>query len=90
MEKLSITVTEEQAALIQSKVDSGQYGSASEVIRAGLRSLERDEELHREQIESIRARVQASINDTRPRVSMDEMHAHAAELSRRARERGFR
>lgn len=90
MEKLSITVTEEQAALIQSKVDSGEFGSVSEVVRAGLRSLERDDELHRERIEAIRARIKSAVDDPRPRVSEEEMHDFIVGLGDRARKRGFR
>jgi antitoxin ParD1/3/4 len=71
--KLSITVTAEQARRIAERVQSGEYASASEVIREGLRSLERDEREHREVIEVIRARVDASLADTRPRLSLDDV-----------------
>ncbi|MEZ2354883.1 type II toxin-antitoxin system ParD family antitoxin [Caballeronia sp. RCC_10] len=37
---LSISVTERLAAFIKQEVDGGRYGSASEVVRAGLRLLE--------------------------------------------------
>jgi antitoxin ParD1/3/4 len=41
--KRSIRLPAEQAAYIDAKVKSGEYASASEVIRAGLRALsERD------------------------------------------------
>ncbi len=49
-EKLSVTVTAEQARKIREMVRSGAYASTSEVVRAGLRSLERDEEERRERL----------------------------------------
>ncbi|MGI4794250.1 MAG: type II toxin-antitoxin system ParD family antitoxin [Janthinobacterium lividum] len=41
---LTISLTPELANLVASKVASGLYGSASEVIRAGLRLLAMDAE----------------------------------------------
>ena len=41
--KRTFSLTEEQAAFIDAKVESGGYVSGSEVIREGLRSLQEDE-----------------------------------------------
>ncbi|WP_287063594.1 type II toxin-antitoxin system ParD family antitoxin [Mesorhizobium sp.] len=65
-EKLSVTVTPAMAGMIREKVEDGTFGSASEVIRAALRAFQREEEEHAERMASIRARVKASIEDTRP------------------------
>ncbi len=40
---LSVSLTSELAAFVAEKVGSGRYGSASEVIRMGLRLLEERE-----------------------------------------------
>jgi antitoxin ParD1/3/4 len=47
-EKLSITLPPEMASFIRQKVDSGLYGSNSEIIREALRGLrERERRLER-------------------------------------------
>jgi putative addiction module CopG family antidote len=43
--KKSITLTPEMHEFIRSKVDSGEYGSDSEVIRDGLRALQKRDAL---------------------------------------------
>ena len=46
--KRTVSLPPEQAAFIDEKVESGQFASASEVVRAGLRALqERDEAVER-------------------------------------------
>jgi len=48
IEKRTISLPEEHAAYIDGLVESGQYASASEVVRAGLRALqERDRAVER-------------------------------------------
>lgn len=71
-EKLSVTVTPAMASMIREKVEDGSYGTASEVIRAALRALQRDDEEHAERMASIRARIKASIEDDKPPVPLDE------------------
>jgi antitoxin ParD1/3/4 len=71
-EKLSVTVTPAMARMIREKVENGSYGSASEVIRAALRALQRDDVEHAERMASIRARIRASIEDPRPALPIDE------------------
>lgn len=48
IEKRTISLPSDQAAFIDAKVESGDYASVSEVVRAGLRALkERDEAIER-------------------------------------------
>lgn len=42
--KRTFSLTEEQAAFIDEKVESGGYVSGSEVVREGLRGLQEDED----------------------------------------------
>jgi len=66
VEKISVTVTASMARDIREKVEAGSYASASEVVRAALRALQREDEEHAERLESIRARIRASIEDKGP------------------------
>jgi antitoxin ParD1/3/4 len=72
------------AARAEARVRSGAYSSVSEVVRAGLRALEREEAI----IDAwLRARVEQLANDPRPDIPADEMAAalrarHEARLKR--------
>lgn len=72
VEKLSVTVTAAMARDIRDKIEFGNYASASEVIRAALRALGREEEEHAERMASIKARIRASVEDARPAVALDQ------------------
>jgi antitoxin ParD1/3/4 len=65
-EKLSITLTPQMAKLVRDSVSSGRFASASEVIRDAMRAWQQKEKEHEEAIASIRARVQASLDDPSP------------------------
>jgi len=71
-EKISITLTPEMNRIIKSRVAAGDFASSSELIREALRVWQKREEEHRERLASIRARLQESIDDPRPPLSLDE------------------
>ncbi len=50
-------------------IAQGRYASMSEVVREGLRALERDEKMFNARV---KAMVEESINDPRPCVPLDE------------------
>jgi len=68
-----ITVTlGKQQALLDSRLQSGAYESASEVIRAGLRALDREEAALNE---IMRAKIQEAIDGPRPNVPAADVFA---------------
>lgn len=85
VEKISVTVTAAMARDIRDKVEGGSYASASEVIRAALRALQREDEGHAERLASIKARIKASVEDTRPPVPLsaafERIARHISELA---------
>ena len=57
----NIALTVEQDEFVNSLVKTGQYQSASEVVRAGLRLLDQDLKRHQAELDEIRKRVRTSI-----------------------------
>ena len=72
-QKLSISLPAEVVDAINARVEAGAYGSASDVVQAAMRALSQQDEDSAARIASIRARVQASLDDPRPRLSADEL-----------------
>ena len=64
-EKISITVTPAMKRVLEERVASGQFASASELMREAFRAWHRQQDEHEERLASIRARVQKSIDDPR-------------------------
>ena len=71
-EKLSITLTPQMAKTIRDSVTAGRFASASEVIRDAMRVWQQREDELAERLEVIKARIKASVEDTRPRLDFDE------------------
>lgn len=59
---MNVSLTDELEKLVQKKVDSGRYTSASEVVRAGLRLLEQEDELRETRLAAMRAEIRAGID----------------------------
>jgi len=55
----NINLTPELDQLINAKIQSGQFANANEVLRAGLRALEKDDREDQAKLEALRAAVKA-------------------------------
>lgn len=58
----SISLSEHFVAFIENEVERGRYGSASDVVRAGLRLLEE----HESQLEALRAALVEGVESGEP------------------------
>lgn len=83
---MNISLTPELENYVSSKVQSGMYQTASEVVREGLRLLKEKEELHQQKLTELRAAVQEGIDQAdRGQVSpfnedtLDEVKARGRE-----------
>lgn len=61
VEKISIALTQDMAALVRQAVESGEYASSSEVIRDALRGWKMKRALQAQQIEELRRLWQEGI-----------------------------
>ena len=50
----NVNLTEELDRFVSDRVSTGRYSNASEVMRAALRSLERDEQLYEQKMAALR------------------------------------
>jgi antitoxin ParD1/3/4 len=55
---MNVSLTPELESLVTTKVESGMYNSASEVIREGLRLLQERDEVRRIRIKELKKEVQ--------------------------------
>jgi antitoxin ParD1/3/4 len=53
----NVNLTEELDRFVLTKVESGRYENASEVVRAALRTLEREEEQYEAKLVALRAAI---------------------------------
>lgn len=58
----NINLTAEMDKFVDAKIRGGQYANASEVLRAGLRALEQDEQENKAKLRALRTAVQAGID----------------------------
>jgi antitoxin ParD1/3/4 len=73
MPTMNVNVPTELAAFVEREVASGDYGTASEVVRDGLRLLRRDRAAREERIAILRREVEIGVTQAR-----------AGQLSRRS------
>ena len=59
---MNVSLTPELEKLVESKVQSGRYQSASEVVREGLRLLDDQDRLREMRLEEVRRKIQAGLD----------------------------
>jgi antitoxin ParD1/3/4 len=73
---MNVSLTPQLEALVQRKVESGLYGSASEVMREALRLLEERDRLRSMRLEALRAEIQQGLDSGEPTpLDMDAIKA---------------
>jgi antitoxin ParD1/3/4 len=60
---MNVSLTPELEQIINFKVQSGLYNSASEVVRAGIRLLQQRDELREMKLQALRTEIQKGIDD---------------------------
>ncbi len=60
---MNVSLTAELEKLVNSKVESGLYNSASEVVRDGLRLLYERDEMRELKLNALRTEIQKGIDD---------------------------
>ena len=85
----NVVLTTHQEALIERLVASGRYQNASEVLRAGLRELERQDGEYEAKVAALRAAIQLGIDDIEAGrytefASVDDLALHLRERSEAA------
>ena len=63
---MNISLTPQLETLVKNKVDSGLYGSASEVMREALRLLEERDRIHDLRVEELRAEIKKGLDSGKP------------------------
>ena len=63
---MNISLTPQLEALVKTKVESGLYGSASEVVRDALRLLEERDRRQFMRVEELRAEIKKGLDSGEP------------------------
>jgi antitoxin ParD1/3/4 len=79
---MNVTLTPELEAIVQQRVESGRYGSASEVVREALRLLD-----ERDRLEHLRSLLAVGLEQARRGELVELTPELLDEIDRRAEER---
>jgi len=63
---MNVSLTPQLEELVKRKVESGLYGSASEVMREALRLLDEHDRLRQMRLEELRAAIQKGVDSGEP------------------------
>ncbi len=88
---MNVSLTPELEKLVNDKVKSGRYNSASEVVREGLRLLQDHDELKRIRTDELRREIMLGVEQIRNgqsvNVPIDELPAFFDDIKKRGREK---
>ena len=62
---MNVSLTPELEKLINEKLESGMYTSASEVIRAGLRLLAEQDQLHQVKLDNLKSEIMVGVDQVK-------------------------
>ena len=62
---MNITLTPQLKAMVDKRVASGRYQSASEVVREALRNLDEQDRLRKARIKKLRKEIELGLDDLR-------------------------
>lgn len=74
IERMTITVPAEMAAVLRQTVAGGEYASTSEVVREALRDWTRRRDAERRELEALRDAIRAGI-ESGPGIPADDVYA---------------
>jgi antitoxin ParD1/3/4 len=83
VERLSITLPVEMARLIRAKVESGDYATDSDVVRAPLHAWQAGDSAIIERLSQIRSKIAEADMDPRPSLTEDDVDRHFKARSER-------
>ncbi|MEZ2279191.1 MAG: type II toxin-antitoxin system ParD family antitoxin [Microcoleus sp.] len=85
---MSITLTKTQEIFIQTKLQTGKYGSAEEVLEVALRLLDEYDRADRQWIDSVRVKIDAAVamSEHTPPIDGETFIAGILDRFRQARE----
>jgi len=88
MPTMNVSLTSELAKFVEDEVQEGEYSSASEVVRDGLRLLLRDKAARAEKLAILRQAIEVGLADARAgRLSSRTAVAIAKDLQKGRRRR---
>lgn len=73
VEKLSIALPAEMAAVVREAVDAGEYSSNSEVVRDALRDWTHKRKMRAQSLKNLRERWREAMNDRSDGLDPDEV-----------------
>ncbi|WP_342164532.1 type II toxin-antitoxin system ParD family antitoxin [Methylobacterium sp. SD21] len=84
-ETISVTMAPETLRAVRESVEAGEYESVDAALDEAVRALQRQRREKTDHLESIRARIQRSLDDPRPDLTIEEVEADMEVLFAQAR-----